>query len=455
MLRAYRDYHKSGGTDLDNRRQDRLQNILGLISYLSLKNVRVYEFTSGAKFPYTSISLSEVADEIFRKLGGETASQKDGHGTAAHLVPERRCLCKREFILTPIPWRSRHGSWFEYGEFPVRNVLQLLSEALSDRAAGRPVFDYCIYTLGYPTHELGAVTDRYKHELETRRFGGLSKPAYELICNVIETMPKSGSSVVLTGISLGAGVAAQIGGMLYSEPIVRTLIRPERTLRNFLAESATGLERSENHAPLLSVTMYSPAVLRYPGERTIFRKLRFVIGLALEAIVRLTTNPAFREIVLQRHRFERASRAWLRGRSIRVNMDRQQKISKRTCLEIFRDLSVEGLQVPKDPETGEEIPTMQIIGYCDPLISTLADLRMAAAANTKEISIKGSQKNTGMPVKRNKTMAANRVPGTRRVMINMGHLVPFARKSTMATFDNTVLTIEALKHTQKRACLNT
>jgi len=127
-------------------------------------------------------------------------------------------------------------------------------------------------------------------------------------------------------------------------------------------------------------------------------------------------------------------------------MDARQEEEKAVCLSIFRDLSVEGMHVPIDANTGEEIPTTQIVGTCDPLMSTNGDSEQLAEANRREILISRPEKERGdVLMSRNRTIAANWIPGTRRALVNMGHLVPFSRESVMATFDDAVDAVEALK----------
>ena len=455
LLGTYRRRCEKEGTDVGNYMYESMQGLLQIISRLSLENVKVYEAASGAKFPYTSVSLAEVVDEIFEECEEKlTLEKKDPAireqglmGAAKQMRAEPGLRHKREFILPPIPWRTGQGAWFEYAEFPIRNILRMVPEALNDRKAGKPMFDYCIYTLGYPTHELGFVTDRYRHELETEGFRGLSRPLFALVSEIVAKMPEGNACVALTGVSLGAGVASEIGGILRSEAAVRMLEKPKRKPQGLLPEAAAIVsEQQKRRTPLMTIAMYLPAVLNEGEQSVTWRKIRLSFGLGIEAMCRWLTNPTFREFFRRRPEFEHATRTLLQDRSIEVNMDARQEKEKTACLNIFRDFSVEGMQVPKDVNTGEEIPTTQIVGTCDPLMSTDADSEQLAKANRRKILIRRPEED-GMDVlvSRNRTIAENWIPGTRRALINMGHLVPFSRGSTMATFDDAVDAVEALK----------
>ncbi len=149
--------------------------------------------------PVTLFSLPEIAKDVFDFYFKKTPPSG---------LKENPRLPKREFIFPGILTDLKSGGQFEWCEFAIESLMRLLPGALEDLKNGIQPYDYEAWVLGYPTNEYGKVTNDYACTSPYAQVQYLSELYLSLVQKEMDDIPKRGAVLRLTGVSLGASLAA-------------------------------------------------------------------------------------------------------------------------------------------------------------------------------------------------------------------------------------------------------
>ncbi len=374
----------------------------------ALKHTKIFQSKSGVEFPYTSVSLRELAEEIFVSNRGMRLSSEP--------QPEQKRAVKKEFLMTGFPTTSEVGGPFEFSEMPLHNLTALLPQALEDLKWGREVKDYTVYTLGYPTNEFGKIPPA---SLETFRERPLSVTR-EMYAEFIEQeVARTGTAaedmqISLTGISTGSSVAAETGCKLLNDNAVT---------------------QTDEDKPHLAVTMYAPAGVSNLNTSPL-RGAQVAGGFVGEGAQQALQNPRVQMIGKLQPGFFAAVRERLANR-MPVQMDAEQKSAKRSGLMALAGALLKGAPVP------ENVKVTRIVGLDDSLVYS-QERADEVAARSKEQKL---QSGTWGPLQGRALPRENE--NERTFAINMPHLIPFYRESELSRIDGVVQAVANLKNQAK------
>ena len=113
-----------------------------------IKNTRIYE-SRGASFPYTVIRIKDLARALYnveRTSVTEPTDEVDRAPSTKHV----------EFVMTSV-LATVHGHPFTFCEEAIHQTMRALPAALTALENGQEPEDTEIYTLGFPTNELGTM----------------------------------------------------------------------------------------------------------------------------------------------------------------------------------------------------------------------------------------------------------------------------------------------------------
>ena len=348
--------------------------ILEAITRIMLDNTRVYEDKNGTKFPYTKISLKEVVDNIFEQE--EVSSVAPADGTALKPFAELRIQHRLEFIFPPIPRGMDQASFYEYSEIIIKRIFTLLPGALARKQAGLDVPDVTICDIGYPSNKFGNVSTEYLRAMEESGFDGMAEPFAEFVANEVQSMPQERAAVTLSGVSIGASVAALVARELQHGELVETL--PGKN-------NDDGAEK-----PIMGrVRLLIPATLLAEGESAdsnydyLKRGVRLGSGLFFELVKRWDAfglkegNPSLMELFVRRGVFEQAlnNSKILAEHGVVPATEGQAGEDKKACISAMRGLSISGMSLP------DNVATVEVIADRDDLMLTEFGIDRTARMN--------------------------------------------------------------------------
>lgn len=371
-------------------------------SYLdtALDNTQNFPAESGVEFPYTHVSLSDLAEKILTVRG--------------IVLPPREARepssTKREFVMGGFPMDSTGAGPFEFSEIPLHRLLQALPQALEDLQAGKPITEKVVYTVGYPTNEYGSVPDGVSERVRKDPLGVISDTCVELIRQTLaEDKTTDHDSIALTGVSTGSSVAAETGSKLITQGIA---------------------SQEKGNGPQLSVTMFSPVGIRQFNESPL-RKLQMAGGLVGESAMQARVNPGVEAIAERWQPFMKVMRERLSHKML-PQMSPEQIKAKQLLRFSLAQALLSGSSIP------ENVKVTEIVGLDDPLIYS-KERAEDSRERTKQMRIESGEFGPlqGKLLPRKKE-------NERIVTVPMPHLVPFYRKSEYERFDKLVSSIDKI-----------
>ncbi|HVX91446.1 MAG TPA: hypothetical protein VHC20_07605 [Candidatus Paceibacterota bacterium] len=377
-----------------------------LYSYLdrAVENMRIFRSTSGLEFPYTSVSLQDLATAVFLAHGG----------TRTPTVPNEhhREKTTREFLMTGYPVTSQMGGPFEFAEMPIHTLVAQLPHALEALKRGEDVADASIYTLGYPTNEFGAIPAPALEAFKQDPIDALGSAYEECIQQELERGKALGAEpehVTLTGVSTGASAAVNTASKLVERG---------------------ALSQNVDAKPHLTVTLYAPVGIRNLNEGAL-RVPQMTAGFAGEIAYQSLTNPDASSVVRQQSAFSEALKEKV-ARRMPVQMNTEHAAAKRAALIALGQALLTGAPVPST------IKVTEVIGLDDPLIYS-KERKDGSLARTKQMRI---ERGAFGPLQ-GKVLPRS-APNERVFGLPMSHTLPFYRTSEFSRFDRVVEAVDAL-----------
>ena len=312
----------------------------------------------GVSFPYTVVSLSEIAQKLFEKSGSkrvETLSSKTEQKSEVH--------SQKEFIFgTFFNISSAHPyHWVEHGIDQIAKKLPAALEALS---RGEKVEDYEVYGVGSPAGELGEVSDDFVDKTKDKPFEGLGEVYAEFVSSLQKQNEKNSvsSDIRLWGVSMGASVAMTTA---------KSLLENKQAVQSFAER-----EQLENRKPKVDVVMVSPVAT----SESSLRAAEIILGFAAEIAIQ-APNAYGRNVASAEGDFTSMIYDKLQNKGIEKHLSDEDKRNKNAVLSKAMKEMLGGIPVPKWLNTNE------IIGKYDPLMYSN---EFRKEANAHEEEFKGS-----------------------------------------------------------------
>lgn len=400
LLDRYAEDHEA-----DSRSIETLREVFYTYLDRALSESKVFRSESGVAYPYTRVSLRDLAEDVFRA--------NDGVGMSGDLVPGEPDPIKREFLMTGFPTTSVTGGPFEFSEMALHNFVALLPRALEDLRAGREVRDYTLYTLGYPTNEFGDLPAAALEEFEKEPLAAIGRWYAELIERELAAIPAdryAEARVALTGVSTGASIAAETGSRL-------------------LADAAVTQDAGD--LPRLSVAMFAPVGTK-DLNAGIERSAQMIGGFVGEGLVQIQMNQGVKVTESLKPAFFAVSREALAAQ-LPVEMDEEQQRTKRAGLRALGSALLRGTQIP------ENVKVTQVIGLDDPFIYSSAR-NEEVRARSKELKLQ-----TGTWGGLQGRVLPRASENARTIAVDNSHFMAPYRESEFARFDGLVAAIQRVR----------
>lgn len=293
----------------------------------SLSNMRLYSSdTLRASFPYTHVSVAKVAKSLLHKHGHVLANRTPAG--SPHQDDEKQTASERKhttFLFGSV-MKSFHGQGLTFSEEVIRQVMKRLPAALEAVRAGREPEDFEIYTLGFPTNELGHMDPSFLESARHEPFKAIGALYAESIKKEIgaEGDADKRRDVTFSGVSMGCNFAAEAADIL-------------------LREQALTQARGNQQLPHLALRFYSPTGLNDS-------RAQIVTGFIADAVATLATRKEARNIALGEVRLMKDLKSHLGARSdaprMVAHMDDEQARMKEDLLATITDRITRGVPIP-------------------------------------------------------------------------------------------------------------
>ncbi|MEK7144871.1 MAG: hypothetical protein AAB794_03400 [Patescibacteria group bacterium] len=240
-----------------------------------VKNTRIYE-SRGASFPYTVIRIKDLARALYNVEQSSVAEP----AREANRTPSIKHV---EFVMTSV-LATVHGHPFTFCEEAIHQTMRALPSALTALENGQEPEDTEIYTLGFPTNELGTMDAPFTDAMVENPFktlGSLYGESVEKLALENKNQNQK-MELVFTGVSMGANFAAEAATALLDKGLVTQ------------SRESASIER-----PHLTLNLYTPAGL----NEAALRKLQISLGFVAEGVYQLAANPVVRKIAPNEGKF--------------------------------------------------------------------------------------------------------------------------------------------------------
>lgn len=364
-----------------------------------VQNTRIFE-SPGASFPYTVIRVADLARALYRASSGEVASTNMPEGA----LPKKHI----EFVMTSA-LLTIHGHPFTFCEEAMHQTMRALPTALEALENGEEPEDIEVYTLGFPTNELGSMEEDFTNAMVEAPFKTLGS----LYGESVETLalknlnPDQQTELVFSGVSMGANFAAEAAVMLLDKGLVTQ-------------------SREETKKPHLTLNLYTPAGM----NESMFRTPQIGLGFAAEGIVQMSSNPVVKEIAPNEGKFLEKLKPVLQKQGMYPHMDHEQ-VKRKNKVTSFTGSIVKKLVqgVPVRPD----LIANKIVGMKDPTLYSMKRNRALAEQNEDHSDSLGAHS----------IRESN--PNQRTFGVEMSHTIPFFRESEFKRWDRVVEKLQALK----------
>ena len=381
-----------------------MQDVVYTFLDQELKNTRIFKSEAlGAEFPFTVVSVKELAAEIFLHYENLSEVQILAEKKDEERDEGKRETQKMEFIMSSFS-SLRGGSQFAYAEFAIHQAIKLLPRAIESLKNGKELEDYKIYTLGSPTNELGNMEENFSLQFKEKPFEAIGKLYAECVSSELSKLDEKekNASITFKGVSMGASMAAETAALL-------------------IQENKVTQETGRGDLPKLALNMYVPAAL----NESFLRKLQVPLGFVAEGIYQFATEHGVRKVILgQGEFFDKMYRVL--PENIRPRMDQSQIKRKTEGLGALKKAVMSGAPLP------EKIKVSETVGVYDPLMFSMDRKRQYDRRVTERAG----------------SLGANILPskkGERIFGLKMTHRVPFFRNNEFKRWDKLAEIISSLK----------
>lgn len=371
-----------------------------------LRNTQLYRSEKfGVEFPFTVIRVGDLAKDLLSRHGHPPVAKLD---QSEDLGPTR----KLEFIMSS--FRSRiGGNQFGYAELVLHRVMQSLPAAIENIVAGREPSHLDVYTLGAPSNEMGLASPSFVDALEKDAFATMGELYAEAVAAELGNIPRgeqAAVSVTLSGVSMGASMAAEAGAkLLEKETVVQGRI-------------------DDSEAPHLRVIMHVPVAL----NDSPLASVQIPLGFAAEAAHKFVADPAARRIFFGSRAFNDAMyRVLPDGIGPRLG-DEQGELKDAALGAIRKAVTRGGTSLPK----GVRVDIVR--GVYDPLMFSRDNLRASKEQRTQHPNTLGS------------TIVPSDDSNARTFGIHMTHRLPFYRDNEMRRWDKVAKTLKEISTVPKQ-----
>lgn len=370
-----------------------------------IKNTSIFE-AQGASFPYTVIRVKELAKALY-KAYNPTFPNRSNESEKTH---EKELSKKHvEFVMTSV-LATVHGHPFTFCEEAIRQSMRALPSALEALENGEEPEDIEIYTLGFPTNELGTMNESFTNAMVASPFKTLGSLYGETVETLALRNRQSNKKVNLTftGFSMGANFAAEAATALIEKGLV-----------------TQSQEDSSSQLPHLSLNLYIPAGL----NESSLRKFQIGLGFLAEGAVQMATNPVVRTIAPNEGKFLDELKGVLQQKGITAHMDTEEAARKNKVTSLTGSIVQQLIRgVPINPN----LRANKVVGTLDPTMysrsrnSRLAEQKKDYSGSLGAHTIREDH------------------PNQRTFGIKMSHTPPFFRESEFKKWDKIVESIQRL-----------
>ena len=269
-----------------------------------MENIVIFKSKEGIEFPYTKISISNLAKELYKKNSNNLLKENLEKNVEQTTI-------KREFVLESF-LTTTNGSPFTFVEEAMHQAIMNLPRALENLKNGIEPENFEVYTLGSPTNLLGKMTPKFYDDLKNEPFKKFGEIYSELIKEKMKDINNDNGSktfVELYGISMGAGIAAMTG---------------EKLLEN----NDFTQEKDPANIKNKKIEITIKAVLPVTLSRSTIKQIQIPIGFFYDSLKGLINNPYVRKIGGGEGKFIKQVNAELAKKGIQENMSEEQKKMK-------------------------------------------------------------------------------------------------------------------------------
>jgi hypothetical protein len=274
---AQEKLQKLEGKNFTTESKSKAAECMQLIDQQYVRNLTTFKAKSGATYPITSVSVTEIVRAMLDKYPPQTqAAPASDAPTPSSEIPtsssettastsESSLTRKKVDIIFPGYYYSPNLNPLGHGDMVYDRVTLLMGEVMRSVKSGDPI-DSRIYIWGYPNGVWGDANPDWIQSLKTM---GLSRYSDD-IAEFVKTLDTRSGEFRFHGMSAGSAIAA-----LTAEKLKREL--------------PTGSKMGEH--PRLQVLLDNPAGLHIGLEKG----AQVGLGFILEAIVRGIADPASRQ----------------------------------------------------------------------------------------------------------------------------------------------------------------
>jgi len=366
-----------------------------------IQNTRIYE-SRGASFPYTVIRIKDLARALYNAERTSVAEPTNevGRASSAEAVPSTKHV---EFVMTSV-LATVHGHPFTFCEEAIHQTMRALPAALTALENGEESEDIEIYTLGFPTNELGTMDAPFTDAMVESPFKTLGSLYGESVEKLALESKKQNQKMelVFTGVSMGANFAAEAATALLDKGLV-TQSREDASIEQ----------------PHLTLNLYTPAGL----NEAALRKLQISLGFVAEGVFQLAANPVVRKIAPNEGKFLEGLKTVLKKEGIEAHMDEAQTERKNKVTSMMGSIVQKLIQgVPIDPN----LVANKLVGTVDPTLYSMERNRKLTKQKEEHPNSLGSH-----------TIRESH-PNQRTFGVQMSHTIPFFRASEFKRWDKVV-----------------
>lgn len=353
--------------------------------------------TPNAAFPYTVISVGDLAKRLYDKGEGSLPALQER--------PKAEAGRRQEFVFGSF-LTIGNGFTFTFVEEVMHQTFKSLPRALKDIVASREPEDIEIYTLGSPTNALGEVSEDFAKASEGDVYGTFAHAYTQFIkTRLPEGEEASRSSICLYGLSMGGSFAAATGARLLEEGLVRQK------------------EDISSKLPFMQIRADSPVGLRSPK----FGGMQIMAGFGLDGIFKAITSPTVRRAVFGEKDFLNKVFQEIEERGITSKMSSEQVELKKRVLKLLKDQLYKGTPVVSD------LKVTEVVGS--------KDLTLLSPALNKQAK---RDKNTSIQTLGASLVRSVSTENERVFLVNMTHTPPFYRDNEIRRVARVIETIEDL-----------